>query len=67
MGRAKEILKLYLSDFSEDEISYCVENAYNKSKFENDEPVKLVKLSDGGKTVYSMELWHGPTCFRRHW
>lgn len=27
-GRAKEILKLYLTDFTEDELNYCVEGAY---------------------------------------
>ncbi len=41
-GRAKEILKLYLSDFSEEEIAYCVDNAYAPEKFENSEPIKMV-------------------------
>ena len=62
IGRAKEILKLYLTDFTDDEISYCVENAYRKEKFEGAEPVKLSKLNNGEKTIFSMELWHGPTC-----
>ena len=61
-GRAKEILKLYLSDFTEEEIAYCVDNAYAPEKFENSEPIKMVKICDGEKNIYSLELWHGPTC-----
>lgn len=61
-GRAKEILKLYLSDFTEEEIEYCVDNAYAPEKFEDSEPAKMVKISDGDKNIYSLELWHGPTC-----
>ncbi len=59
IGRAKEILKLYLSDYTEDEISDCVEAAYAKEKFEDTEPIQLSKLSEN---EYVLELWHGPTC-----
>ena len=59
MGRAKKILGLYLSDYSEEEIADCVEAAYAKEKFENTEPIQLAKLSD---KEYVLELWHGPTC-----
>ena len=59
MGRAKKILGLYLSDYSEEEIAECVEAAYAKEKFENTEPIQLAKLSD---KEYVLELWHGPTC-----
>lgn len=57
-GRAKYILKYFLTDFSESEIDYCVKGAYTGS-FENDEPAPLAKL---GKNINMLELWHGPTC-----
>ncbi|MDO4460119.1 MAG: threonine synthase [Clostridia bacterium] len=60
--RAKKIFSFFLTDFTEDEIAYCVENAYRPEKFENSAPTKVVKILDGEKTIYSLELWHGPTC-----
>lgn len=57
-GRAKYILKYFLTDFSEEEIDYCVSGAYTAS-FENDEPAPIAKL---GKNINMLELWHGPTC-----
>ena len=57
-GRAKYILKMYLSDFTDEEISYCVEGAYTGT-FDNENPAKLVNISDN-KNI--LELWHGPTC-----
>ena len=33
IGRAKEILKLYLTDFTEDELTMCVQGAYKAGKF----------------------------------
>ena len=42
-GRAKYILKYFLTDFSEEEIDYCVSGAYTGS-FENDEPAPIAKL-----------------------
>lgn len=58
IGRAKEVLKLYLTDFSEDELNYCVNGAYNGT-FDNNQPAPLHKLDNG---EYILELWHGPTC-----
>lgn len=55
---AEEILGLYLSDYTGDEIKECVNKAYSNSKF-GGEPVSLVGIG-GGK--YMLELWHGPTC-----
>ncbi len=57
--RAKRVLSLYLTDFTEDEISYCVEGAYKKGKFSSDKVSPLHKLADG---EYVLELWRGPTC-----
>ncbi len=56
---AKEIFKLYLTDFSDEEISDCVEKAYSDEKFYGDEPVSFSTLSDN---LEILELWHGPTC-----
>ncbi|MBO5733760.1 MAG: threonine synthase [Clostridia bacterium] len=57
--RAKKILGLFLTDFTDDELTDCVNNAYNREKFESDEIAPVYKTSDG---VYFLELWHGPTC-----
>ncbi len=57
-GRAKFILKYFLTDFSAEEIDYCVEGAYTGS-FDNEEPAPIAKL---GKNINMLELWHGPTC-----
>lgn len=56
--RAKTIMQEFLPDFSDDEISSCVERAYNLENFDNDKIVPLVGLD---KSLFVMELWHGPT------
>lgn len=56
--RAKYILKYFLTDFSEEEIDYCVKGAYTGS-FDNEQPAPLAKL---GENINMLELWHGPTC-----
>ena len=56
--RAAFVLKKYLTDFSDDEIDYCVKGAYIGT-FDNDIPAPLSKLGGG---VTMLELWHGPTC-----
>lgn len=53
-----EVLKKYLSDYTEEEIRECVEGAYNDKSFTHEERTPVVKVEDG---VYVMELWHGPT------
>ncbi len=58
IGRAKEVLKLYLTDFTETELDYCVNGAYCGT-FDDDCPAPLHKLDNG---EYILELWHGPTC-----
>lgn len=57
--RAKALLGLYLTDFTAEEIAYCVGNAYTRQKFETEAIAPLYKLN--GHT-YFLELWHGPTC-----
>lgn len=56
--RAFEVLKLYLTDFTDDEIKKCVEGAY-EGKFDNNNPAPLTALNSKASVL---ELWHGPTC-----
>lgn len=58
VGRAKKILRLFLNDFTDEEIDYCTKGAYLGS-FDEDKPAPLVALDD---KINIMELWHGPTC-----
>lgn len=57
--RAKFVLSGFLTDFTESELVYCVENAYNANKFGSDNIAEISHLYDG---TYMLELWHGPTC-----
>lgn len=57
--RAYFILKKFLTDFTDEELSYCIENAYTKEKFETENIAPVYKLND---KTYFLELWHGPTC-----
>ncbi|MBQ6381915.1 MAG: threonine synthase [Clostridia bacterium] len=59
IGRAKEILALYLTDFTEQELDDCVHGAYKAGKFTAKEVAPTVALENG---VNILELWHGPTC-----
>lgn len=54
--RARRVLSLFLTDYTEEEIVGCIDRAY-RGKFDDDRiaPVKTV----GDKSV--LELWHGPT------
>ena len=53
---AYEVMKLYITDFSKEELTNCIEKAYD-SKFDTDEIAPLVK-ADG---AYYLELFHGAT------
>lgn len=55
--RAVDILCQFLTDYSEDELRQCVQQAYTEEKF-NGEAVPLVKINDNTAVL---ELWHGPT------
>ncbi|WP_028504587.1 threonine synthase [Ruminococcus sp. FC2018] len=57
--RAVFVFSKFLTDYSEDEITYCVEGAYNTKSFDSDNIAELAHLFDG---TYMLELWHGPTC-----
>lgn len=53
---AYEVMKLFLSDFSEEELKYCINGAYD-DKFDTKEIAPLVK-KDG---AFYLELFHGKT------
>ncbi len=59
IGRAKEILSLYLTDFTEEELDMCVKGAYREGKFSSDKVAPLYRLNDKASVL---ELWRGPTC-----
>ena len=53
---AYEVMKLFLTDFTEEELKYCIEKAYD-GKFDTETIAPLVK-ADG---AYYLELFHGST------
>ncbi len=53
---AYEVLKLIISDFSEEELKYCIDNAYDK-KFDTD----LIAPLKEAAGEYFLELFHGKT------
>lgn len=53
---AYEVMSLFFTDFTEDELRYCINNAYD-SKFDTDKVAPVVE-KDG---VYFLELFHGKT------
>lgn len=57
-GRAEYVLKKYLTDFTDEEIAYCVNGAYTGS-FDDEKPAAIAQL---GENINILELWHGPTC-----
>ena len=59
IDRAKTVLRTFLTDFSEEELNYCVEGAYRADKFSS--PAVAPTVNIGGKENI-LELWHGPTC-----
>lgn len=50
------IMKKFFSEFSDQELLCCIENAYDE-KFDTEEIVPVVKKDD----TYFLELFHGPT------
>ena len=53
---AYEVMKLFLSDYTEEELKYCISHAYD-DKFDTPEIAPLAKA--GG--AYYLELFHGAT------
>lgn len=56
--RAVEILGLYLTDYTREELSDCTQGAYNSSNFDHPDIAPVVHLEG---STYIQELWHGPT------
>lgn len=57
--RAAKIMKLYLEEFSEEELLGFAQKAYGPTKFDTPAAAPVVQLADN---TYIQELWHGPTC-----
>ena len=55
-GVAYEVMRLLLTDYTDEELKACIESAYD-SKFDTDEIVPLKKSGD----AWYLELFHGPT------
>lgn len=57
-GRAFEVLRLFLTDYSEEELKNCIAAAYTSEKFAAAAIAPVVAIDDG---TFILELWHGPT------
>lgn len=57
--RAKTVLREFLTDFTEEELDYCVNGAYAAEKFSSSKIAPVVNVH-GNENI--LELWHGPTC-----
>ncbi|MBR3623921.1 MAG: threonine synthase, partial [Selenomonadaceae bacterium] len=55
--RAKRILALLLTDYTDEELDSCVKKAYGGDKFDDVKRAPLDILSKNSM----LELWHGPT------
>ena len=53
---AYEVMKLFMTDFTEEELKHCINSAYDK-KFDTENIAELVKKDD----AYYLELFHGST------
>lgn len=53
---AYEVMKLFFTDFTEEELKYCINKAYD-SKFDSEE-IAPIREEDG---AYYLELFHGST------
>ncbi len=53
---AYEVMKLFLTDFTKEELTDCIRRAYDE-KFDTNEIAPVVKVGD----AYFLELFHGNT------
>jgi threonine synthase len=56
--RSVKVMKLFLDDFSEEELTAFTQAGYSGEKFDDPQVAPLHTLSDD---TYCLELWHGPT------
>ena len=54
---AYRVLRLFLTDFTDEELMYCINGAYD-SKFDTE---KIVPVKDIKGDISFLELWHGKT------
>ena len=54
IGRAKVVLKEYLTDFSDEELDYCINGAYGNGKFSSSAIAPTVNVN---KNENILELW----------
>lgn len=52
------IVRKYATDFTEEQIVECVDNAYCSGSFPADNPAPVTNIND---SLNILELWHGPT------
>ena len=57
--RAVQIMKLFLDEFTEDELRGYAKRAYSGQKFDTPAVAPVKTLENG---LHVLELWHGPTC-----
>ncbi len=55
--RAKAILRLFLTDYTEEELTTCVGSAYGGGRFDSTAVAPVRRVGD----MSLLELWHGPT------
>ena len=53
---AYAVMKQFFTDFTEDELKYCIDHAYD-DKFDTPDIVPIVKVGE----AYHLQLFHGPT------
>lgn len=56
--RAFQVLRLFLSDYSDEELRICINSAYTMKKFDVAAIAPIVSIN---KNRIVLELWHGPT------
>ena len=56
--RAKKVLALYLTDYSQEELNDCVDKAYSDDRFSSP---KIAPVVSPEEKLHVLELWHGPT------
>lgn len=57
--RAFDVFSKLLTDFTPEEVRYCVDGAYNDKNFDSE---NIAEISHLYPEAYVLELWHGPTC-----
>ena len=55
--RAVQVLSLFLTDYSQEELQGCVSRAYGSGKFDTEKRAPVNSMED----FHVLELWHGPT------